>query len=342
MKHSLLILVTSIFCFQAAMAESNLNLDGLASREFKKIYACRESIEGCTSEQELHILQIEGKVLSPNDLQKNLDATIKNKEKSFFIPLSLNNQELLALAAATSLGVVAFSYDQEIMDTVQNNQTTITKQVETVGNFLGTGAPAVGIAAGSYFLGVFYKDSKLKQVGLFMIGASVANGLITTAVKETFARMRPNEDEGPYRFFEPGNKSFWSGHTSQAFTVATVISEMYKEDHPIVPYIAYGVASITAYARMHDKAHWSSDVITGAIAGHLITKLFLSSQKEDHDGRGGLEIFPSYDIKTGTIMLVFEYKQKMTPTPMQCSKIEDENLRLSACIEEVFAKTGRK
>lgn len=206
---------------------------------------------------------------------------------------------------------------------------------------MGTAYPAMAIAAGSYYLGVHYQDNKLKQAGLFIIGASVASGLVTAAAKEAFGRVRPNSDQGPNHFFKSGNKSFWSGHTAQVFTLATVISEMYKEDYPIVPYVAYGLASITMYARVHSDSHWASDVIIGAVAGHLITKLFLSAMKDDNDGRGGLQIYPSFDNVTGTTIIVFEYRSKEKSRALSCSKIENEQQRVSACIAEVFELSSR-
>jgi len=60
-----------------------------------------------------------------------LDASYLNKileidkEQSIFIPLELKNEELIALAAATSLGVIAFTNDQQITDTVQKNNSTV-------------------------------------------------------------------------------------------------------------------------------------------------------------------------------------------------------------------------
>jgi len=213
-----------------------------------------------------------------------------DKEKSIFVPLELTNQELIALAAATSLGVIAFANDQQISDTVQQNQSVVADKITSVGNFIGETAFAY-IAAGSYFLGVVMKDNKIKQAGLFIVGAELAQSIVTTAVKGVVGRSRPKENVGPYEFGNAGQKSFYSGHTATAFTLATVISETFKDDYPIVPYVAYGLASLTAYARVHGDNHWASDVLIGAIAGHLIAKLALSAFNQDLD-RKGITITP--------------------------------------------------
>lgn len=317
---------------------SDLNLD--YGSMIKEVKACRKSIYGCTAEQEIEIARFNGTILSSYDLNNYL---AQDTQKSIFIPLELTNAELLTLAAATSLGVVAFNNDQEIMDVVQRNKTETTKVIASVGNMLGSGTGGlIPIAAGSYFLGVYFHDNKLKKVGLFMIGASLAQSIVTESVKRTFGRARPTADEGPYSFFNDGKKSFFSGHSAEAFTIATVISEMYKEDYPIVPWVAYGVASVTAYARMHDKAHWASDVIIGAVAGHLITKLALNAMNGNKEGRGGFEIYPGIDPNTGTFMVYAEWKPKEIEAPLKCAKMPEGNAKIEACLAEGFARAARR
>lgn len=250
--------------------------------EVKK--SCRQSHLGCTVEQELALAQEQGVILTPSQLNNYL---AQNSDKSYFIPLELSDNELLLLAASTSLGIIAFHNDQEIMDTIQKNKTKVTESISSVGNFLGSTA-VVPLSAGSYFLSVYYKNNQLKKVALFTVGASMAQSLVTLAVKKVAGRARPNNNEGPNSFFNKhgDDQSFYSGHTSEAFTLATVISEIYKKDYPIVPWVAYGLASVTAYARVHDQQHWASDVIIGAVAGHLITKLALDAMNFKSSLRG--------------------------------------------------------
>lgn len=334
------IVLSSFLLFSEAKAQPALDLNYYPKPKLtREEKACLEVGFGCTQEEMLSLLERKGKALSPSELESIIK---KDPEKKFFIPLSLDNQELITLAIATSLGVVAFKNDQEIMDVVQRNKTPISDKLATVGDFFGSGVNTGVVAAGSYFVGMIFKDNKLKQVGLFTIGASMATSMVTSAAKVYFGRVRPREDVGPYRFFESGKLSFPSGHTTEAFTIATVISELYKEDYPVVPYVAYGLAAITAYARMHDKAHWASDVIIGGVVGHLVTKLALSAFNGNEENRSGMMVYPSFDSNTGSFMLMFEWKEKMPESPMKCHRIKDENARTNACIKEAFEKAGKK
>lgn len=303
-----------------------------------KVMSCRNTLEGCSAEQEMDIASLNGNVLNSYELGNQL---AKDTQKSIFIPLSLDNSELLTLAAATSLGVVAFRNDQDIMNTIQNHKSSVTAPIATVGNFIGSTTGGLTIAAGSYFMGVCFENNKLKKAGLFIVGANLATSIVTAATKVAFNRDRPNKDTGPYNFFKSGNYSFFSGHTAEAFSVATVISEMYKEDYPVVPYVAYGVATITAYARMHDRAHWASDVIIGAVAGHLVTKLAMSMMNGNVEGRSGVEIYPGIDPNTGNFMIFLEYKGKQPIIPLKCTKMADGALKTESCLAEAFEKAKK-
>jgi len=311
---------------------SELNLDYAGMIKEKK--ACRKRFNGCSVAEELEIAQFQGKVLDSYQLNTYLS---QNEGKSYFIPLELTDKELVLLAASTSLGIVAFKNDQEIMDVVQRNKSHTTEMLTTVGNFYGSTALGV-VAAGSYFLGVYYDNDNLKRVGLFTVSAGVAQAIVVSGIKNVFGRERPIKGDGPYEFFQASSKSFYSGHSSAAFALATVISETYKEDYPIVPWVAYGLAAVTAYGRIHGQNHWASDVIIGGIAGHLITKLTMNYMNKNSDGRGGFEVFPSYDPKTGTVSAQFVWQEKMPEAPLKCSKMPEGMLKVDACIAEALNK----
>lgn len=324
----------SILISTQSFAELNLDYSSIA----KEVNACRTSTLGCTTEQELEIASFNGTVLNSYDLENYLS---RDSQRSIFIPLSLNNSELITLAAATSLGIIAFNNDQDIMDVIQRHKSSTTAQIASVGNFLGSTTAGISISAGSYFIGVCFENNKLKKAGLFMISSSLATSIVALAVKNTFGRERPRANKGPYSFFHPGGMSFYSGHTTEAFTLATVISELFKEDYPVVPYVTYGVAAITAYARMHDNAHWASDVIVGAVAGHLITKLAMNVMNSNKDERNGVNIYPGTDPLTGIVMIYFDWKEKESAAPMKCSKMPEGAIKTHACFNEGFAKVAK-
>ena len=272
---------------------------------------------------------------------KEFKKLVGHERSEYFIPIE--KSDLMIMAGALSLGTIVFSHDREIMDYVQENKTEYSAPITTVGNLLGREA-IVPMAAGAYFIGAVMRDGKLKKVGLFTVSAGLATQIVTEVFKKNFQRMRPNASSDPYDFFQDNNNSFFSGHTSGAFSLATVIAEVYK-DKPIVPYLAYGAAALTAYARMHDNKHWPSDVLAGAVAGHLITKILIRTlENSEAIGKSGLIVIPDIGKdERGSTYTGFrvQYTGNHKPTPMQCGKygLKGSDL-ISLCLEEAFIRSG--
>lgn len=96
-----------------------------------------------------------------------------------------------------------------------------------------------------------------------------AAGLVTLALKESAGRLRPGETADPARF-EPFSRhdSFPSGHTTMAFSLAAALDA--ETATPWVPALLYPAATLTAWSRVRDRAHWPSDVVAGAAIGGYV------------------------------------------------------------------------
>lgn len=198
------------------------------------------------------------------------------------LSVNIDKNLLIKVLGASAAAIVFFQNDQEIMDFVQDNQSRVTHVVANIGESL---AHPEYYAVGSYLLGVVLKDGKIKSMSLVMAKTAVISGLITQAIKMTVGRERPNEHNGPYAFhgasFPNEHVSFPSGHTTSAFAMATVIAETYKGESKIIPVLAYSAAAIAGWSRVHDEAHWASDVVIGALIGHLTAKFFMRNKDEN-------------------------------------------------------------
>lgn len=335
MKKSILLFLVLLLNFNAFAGpaclatmdcmEYNGKIIDLRSRAKKDL----DSIQFQMPEEELPVLS-----------KKEFTRLAGEEGSQYFIPIELRSSDMMILAGALSLGVVVFANDREIMDYVQENKTPISAPVTTIGNMMGREAIAP-IVAGAYFIGAVMKNGKLKKVGLFAMAGGIATQIVTEAFKKTFQRMRPNASDSPYDFFEDHNNSFFSGHTSGAFSLATAVAEVYK-DKPIVPYVAYGIAAMTAYARMHDKKHWATDVLAGAVAGHLVTKILIRSFEHSERTGSGFVIIPQLGLDDngkaqGGVQVQWRPSQKSN---LKCSKLGLEgNDLIHACLEEVFTRS---
>lgn len=118
-----------------------------------------------------------------------------------------------------------------------------------------------------------------------MAAAHAINLGFTYALKWSIGRTRP--DDTPL--------SFPSGHTSIAFTTATL---WYNWHGPAAGIPMYSLAIITALSRINDKRHWPADVLFGAVLGTVTTRaLYLSEKKEK---KRLTPIIPVFEVRFST------------------------------------------
>ncbi len=118
------------------------------------------------------------------------------------------------------------------------------------------------------------KDRVRHAHGYVMAAALTQFG--TSLVKGIVGRRRPNYEAARALGESTRSKSFYSGHASSAFCLATY-SSLYtwrRAEKPLyrvgVPLILYGAATYTAWTRVAEHRHYPSDVIAGAIAGGVV------------------------------------------------------------------------
>src|SRR5262249_25013441 len=101
-------------------------------------------------------------------------------------------------------------------------------------------------------------------------GAMLAAGLSCELLKLSVGRARPREADGDEDRFRPFSHfaSFPSGHTALAFATARAIDD---ETHAgWVPWVVYPLAATVGWSRVHNDAHWTSDVVAGTALGAFV------------------------------------------------------------------------
>ncbi|MBD3375960.1 phosphatase PAP2 family protein, partial [candidate division KSB1 bacterium] len=100
---------------------------------------------------------------------------------------------------------------------------------------------------------------------------------IASTIKNTgslfIGRHRPSVNKGAYAFEFWEGVSFPSGHSSNAFQVATILS--HHVDFPPFTVLAYGLASCVAFQRLDANLHWTTDVVFGALLGTTVAKTII-------------------------------------------------------------------
>ena len=176
------------------------------------------------------------------------------------------------LKVGISAGLVTatvLALDQPIREASQRSRTT---SRDDFAKFIeGFGAESSWAVMGAFAVaGWGFDDSKSRRVVVDALAASlIASGIITTAVKYGVGRYRPSATDATWSA-KPfsGNVSFPSGHTTQAFALAAVISGHYHQTWVRVS--SFFIAGCVGLARIHLNQHYASDVLFGAIIGTAV------------------------------------------------------------------------
>ena len=170
--------------------------------------------------------------------------------------------------AAAAAGIFAAGEsDRALQRDLRDAGGASTQQLSNVARPIGTAtvlAPAVllGVVAGLVF----------DRPGLTQSSVRIGAGIVVSAaacevLKVTVGRARPYESPGDPDELHPfsGHDSFPSGHTTVAFAAATGLCR--EAPARWVPWVAYPLAGLCGWSRVHDDMHWASDVVAGAALG---------------------------------------------------------------------------
>lgn len=236
-----------------------------------------------------------------NNIDKNAyNETTKLRAKDYFVllgsnvkqtftkPFHMTKKDWMNTAKFASIAVSIGILDERI----QKNALKLRNSspfVRKTGNYISMtgGANEVFTLAAFGLYGVIAKSEKVKTTTLLATQAVITATLVETVVKTISGRRRPNF-YGPHEEAEPKftgpfgnvskgpsgnrtNSSFPSGHTTVAFAAATVFAVEYR-NKPVIPIIAYSMASLMGISRITENKHWATDVFVGAALGYVVGK----------------------------------------------------------------------
>jgi hypothetical protein len=159
---------------------------------------------------------------------------------------------LVVLGAGGAAALLVYPQDKDI--TADFHSSPRFDSFLRPGDVMGNGYTQGAIAAGTWLVGKVSHSGRMTGIGEDLIRAQIINGTVTSALKLAAHRYRP--DGTPW--------SFPSGHSSAAFTTATVL-ERHLGWKAGVP--AYAVAAYIGVSRLQANKHYASDVLFGAAVG---------------------------------------------------------------------------
>ncbi len=151
---------------------------------------------------------------------------------------------------------------------------------ETIGDILSVAIPAI-----AYGTTLCLDDEEGETQFYKSYGTTIAS---TYLLKYTVREQRPDSTD---------KDSFPSGHTSSAFSGATLIHKRYGLEYAIPAYIG---AIYVGYSRVNSNQHYTRDVLAGAALGIASSWYFTTSYK-------GVEIQPIVGTEYNGVKLSYVF-----------------------------------
>lgn len=190
---------------------------------------------------------------------------------------------LFSAAAVAATGGLAFSGEDHALRAAVQRQIASPAWGDTA-YYAGYIAPAV-VAPGLYAIGLASRDRETTGAGAAALQALIVTLGVTGVLKVATGRPYPlhgGDPSAPDRLDHPEyarefhpfrlkllDVSWPSGHTSASVSIAAALAAYYS-DEPWVALAGYPLALGIGFGMVDGDRHWTSDVISGALIGHVI------------------------------------------------------------------------
>lgn len=203
----------------------------------------------------------------------------------------------------TGVAVGLYTQDDKIQTWVQKHKNNTTQNLADDAKKIGTLSVPALIGLGAY--GYISSDEKAKTTFLLSTESFVITGVFVQVLKYTTGRHRPytGDSHDTWSGFSTKGEdhSFASGDASSAFALATVVASEY--DNMIIPPLVYGASALIALERVHNNAHWSSDVFVGSAIGYFTGKAVVAS----HSKQSNLSFAPLLDGENRGVQMSYRF-----------------------------------
>jgi len=214
----------------------------------------------------------------PRSLERDFFKNILRDQKAIWTaPLHVERSDAKWMLPSGIGLMTLIATDRTTGDEIfeSRGQLGASRGISYAGSVYGLGA----VAGGFYLFGRKKNDYRARETGVLSAEALIDSVIVGSALKGITQRGRPSTGHERSEFFEGGN-SFPSGHSTQAWAVATVIANEYKHRRA-VQIAAYSAATAVSIARFTGQKHYLSDVVAGSALGYAIGRYVYSAHHQD-------------------------------------------------------------
>jgi hypothetical protein len=189
-------------------------------------------------------------------MQQGSFAYAQEKDSTLWVvrPMDVIPPVSLALAGLITQGKISRQLQENVVSKYPHFHSNLDNYLPYVPGVVSLGLASAGVK-GKHSLG--------DQVILALLSNLIAQG-VTQSLKRIVSYPRPNDED---------NHSFPSGHSTLAFTNATLLHEEYGQRSVLYSIGGYGVATAVGTMRVLNNKHWAADVLFGAGVGIGATKI---------------------------------------------------------------------
>lgn len=246
------------------------------------LFSIKNGFSQISENDQTNILLVTNQKSQPNTIVTNINNLIKLYVSDWThilsSPLRWDKTSLYKIGGIAAISGLLYAYDEKILTAFHRSWENpaysffvkIGEDFEPMGQIEKMNPYClVGFTTGYIF-----KLPKLQEASIQIIESlSIASG-IKTIFRDVVGRARPSENLGSKHFKFRKGESFPSGHASNAFQVATIIS--HHVNFWPVTILSYGLATTVGLWRVDVDLHWASDVLVGAIYGTAVAKSLLA------------------------------------------------------------------
>lgn len=205
------------------------------------------------------------------------------------LPSSVNT---IILGAGIGSTLIAFSLDNSFRNYFANQDRL--RGFENLGNLWGSPVISFGIGFGILGTGLAFERPYEIEVAKSLFEALFVDTALVLSLKVSVLRERPDGSD---------HYSFPSGHSSNAFTIAGNLMEMYG---PAVGVPALGMGVLTQISRMASNVHYLSDTIFGAALGYIVGRSYAQHHlarepgglRDKNQGHASLRFTPYFESRS--------------------------------------------
>jgi membrane-associated phospholipid phosphatase len=240
----------------------------------------------------------------PENFIEDAETVVTDFASFYTEPFNFSSAEWLYAAGIIGGTFLLFSVDQEITDAAgRETIQTLNNDFWDIPTRYGITPYATVFSLSTYTAGLLFQDDALRITGRLLFESLTISGVGIIVIRYLAGRVRPyyNEGEWAFRGLQTSNEfqSFPSGHTSVAFALSTVFAERIDNIWARIGF--YGMAALTATARVINNQHFLSDVLWGALLGFGAGMYVVNKEKEGvmnnlsiQPGHNGISIVYSF------------------------------------------------